>query len=199
MGSKLKHSGRRLLGGILENLQSLRLYRVLIKRLIRINVTYQMASSDDAYSLSLLYGYNQQSPLENPTDALTEQLEDPGDSEYCFVAKNKDKVIGSVTLAKLPENDSPYAGWWIFSMKVHWRYRRMGIGKKLTKMAADVAVKNGASDIKLFVLEDAKPANGLYQKAGFHKISIPELDEQLEEEAKNSSRLHIILTKPVYS
>lgn len=111
------------------------------------------------------------------------------------MAKKKDRVIASATLTKFPESDSPYEGWWIFGMKVNWRYRRMGIGEKLTKMAADLAVKHGASEIKLLVFEDAKPANDLYRKAGFKRIFISALDEQLKEEAKRDSRLRIILAK----
>lgn len=96
-----------------------------------------------------------------------------------------------------PESDYPYVGWWLIGMKVNWRYRRMGIGEKLTKMAADVAVKHGASEIKLLVFEDAKPANNLYRKVGFRQISIPELDKQLEEEARENSRRRIILAKDI--
>jgi len=195
VGSRVKHRGRKHLGVILEKLQSLKLYGFLAKKLMKENIQYKIATPDDASSLSLLYRYNQQPELENPTNALYEQLKNPKQSGYCLVAKQKDMVIGSVTLAKSQESDYPHAGWWLFGMKVNWRYRRMGIGKKLTKMAVDIAAKDGASEIKLLVFEDAKPANNLYRKLGFRQISIPELDRQLAEEARESSRQRIIIEK----
>ncbi|MDI6688092.1 MAG: S24 family peptidase [Desulfobacterales bacterium] len=124
----------RTLGVILEKLQSLKLYGFLAKKLMKENIHYQIAVPDDASSLSLLYRYNQQTELENPTNALYEQLKNPEQSGYWLVAKRKDKVIGCVTLSEFQESDYPYAGWWLFGMKVNWRYRRMGIGEKLTKM-----------------------------------------------------------------
>lgn len=199
IGSILKHKGRRFLVFILEKLQSLRLYGLLAKKLMKEDILYQIATPDNASSLSLLYRYNQRSDSGNPTDALYEQLKNPENSGYWFVARQKDRVIGSVTLTNFPESDYPYVGWWIFGMKVNWHYRRMGIAEKLTKMALDVAAKNYALEIKLLVFEDAKPAYNLYQKLGFHQVFIPELDKQLEEEAIENSRRQIILAKHIYS
>jgi signal peptidase I len=206
IGSRVKHKGRKLLGIILEKLQSLRLYGLLVKKLMKENIRYQIAVPADASSLSRLYRYNRQPNLENPTDALKEQLRNPKDSGYWIVAKQKigrkegrDKIVGGVTLARFEPDDYPYEGWWIFGMKVNWRYRRMGIGEELTKMAMDIAAKYGASEIKLLVFEDAIPANNLYQKLGFRRVSIPELDEQLAEEARETSRRRIVLTKNIQS
>jgi ribosomal protein S18 acetylase RimI-like enzyme len=197
MGSKVKHKGHRLLGIILEKLQSVKLYGFLVKKLMKENIHYKIATPDDTSSLSLLYRYNQQPESKNPIDALYEQLKNPKESGYWLVAKRKEKVVGCVTLSEFQESDHPHAGWWLFGMKVNWRYRRIGIGEKLTKMAADIAAKHGASEIKLLVFEDAKPANNLYRKSGFRQISIPELDEELQEEAKKTSRLRIILAKDI--
>jgi ribosomal protein S18 acetylase RimI-like enzyme len=199
LGSKVKHKGRKHLGIILEKLQSLKLYGFLVKKLMKENIHYQIAIPDDASSLSLLYRYNQQPELENPTNALYEQLKNPEQSGYWLVAKRKDMVIGGVTLSKSHESDHPHAGWWLFGMKVNWRYRRMGIGEKLTKMVADIAAKHGASEIKLLVFEDARCANNLYRKSGFRQIYVPELDKELQEEAKKTSRLRIILAKDIKS
>ena len=199
IGSKVKHKGRKHLGIILEKIQSLKLYGFLAKKLMKENIHYKIATPDDASSLSLLYRYNQQPELENPTNALYEQLKNPEDSGYRLVAKRKDKVIGGVTLTKFPEGGYPCVGWWLFGMSVNWPYRKIGIGEQLTKMAMEVAAKHGASEIKLLVFEDAKPANNLYRKLGFRQISIPELNEQLQEEAKKTSRLRIILAKDIKS
>jgi RimJ/RimL family protein N-acetyltransferase len=197
IGSRVKYKGHRLLGIILEKLQSLKLYGLLFKKLMKENIHYQIATPDDALSLSRLYRYNQQSDLENPTDVLKEQLKNPEDSGYWIVARQKDSVIGGVNLGKFPESDYPYEGWWLFGMKVNWRYRRMGIGEQLTKMAIEVAAKNSASEVKLFVFEDSKPANNLYRKAGFNQVFIPQPDKQPEEDARENSRRRIVLAKHI--
>jgi signal peptidase I len=199
IGSIVKSSGRRLRGDFLEKLQSLKLYGLLAKKLMKENICYKIATSSDAYSVSRFYTYDRRHELGNPAETLKDQIKNPEDSGYWLVAKQKDRVIGGVTLANFPASDYPYAGWWLFGMKVNWRYRRMGIGEQLTKMAADLAAKYGASEIKLLVFEDTKPANGLYQKVGFRQISIPELDRQLEKEAQENSRRRIIFSKNLKS
>jgi signal peptidase I len=197
LGSKVKRKGRKHLGIILEKLQTPKLYGFLAKNLIKENIHYKIAAPSDAHSVSRFYMYDKQYESDNLTDTFKEQLENPEDSGYWLIAKQKDMVIGGVTLSRSQEGNSPHAGWWLFGMKVNWRYRRMGIGEKLTKMAAEVATKHGASEIKLLVFEDSKPANNLYRKSGFRQISVPELDEQLQEEAKKTSRLRIILAKDI--
>lgn len=199
IGSRVKHSGRKLLGSFLEKLQSIKFYGFLVKKLVKENIRYKIATPDDAYLLSWLYRYNQQPESENPMNALYEQLKNPKHSEYWIIAKQKDKVIGGVSLTKSQESDYPHSDWWLFGMKVNWRYRRMGIGEKLLEMVTEVAAKNNASEIKLLVFKDAKPAVNLYQKLGFHQISIPELDRNLQEEAKKNLRHRIILAKDIKS
>lgn len=199
LGSTVKYRGRKLLGSFLEKLQSIKFYGFLVKKLVKENILYKIATPDDAYLLSRLYRYNQQPELENPTNALYEQLKNPKHSEYWLVAKQKDKVIGGVSLTKSEESDYPHAGWWLIGMKINWRYRRMGIGEKLLEMVTEVAAKNNASEIKLLVFKDAKPAVNLYRKLGFRQISIPELDRNLQEEAKKSLHRRIILAKDIKS
>lgn len=199
IGSIVKHGGRRLRGNILEKLQSLKLYGLLAKKLMKGNICYKIATSSDAYSVSQFYAYDKRHELGKPAETLKEHIKNPEDSGYWIIAKQKDSVIGGVTLANFPASDYPYAGWWLFGMKVDWRYRRMGIGEKLTKMAEVLAAEHGASEIKLLVFEDANPANGLYQKVGFRQISIPELDRQLEKEAQENSRRRIIFSKNLKS
>lgn len=167
IGSRLKRSGRRLLGDMLRELQSFKLYCILVKNLMKGDIDYQIKDSEDA--------------------------------GYRLVAKRKDKIIGGVTLTKFPEGGYPYVGWWLFGMSVNWPYRRIGLGEELTRMAMEVAAKDGISEIRLLVFEDAKHAINLYQKLGFRRISMPELDKQLEEEAKKGSRRRIILARDINS
>lgn len=127
---------------------------------------------------------------------LGECLNNSHDSGYCLVAKRKDKVIGTVTLKKLPENNSsPHRGWWLSGLLVGWRYRGLGIGEKLTKMACEVAIKHGASFVRLLAFERSKRAINLYRKLGFRKVITPEIDAQLEKEVKKGFPRCILLER----
>jgi len=198
-GSAVKRCGRRILGGILEKAQGFKFYSALVKKLMKEDVQYQRASSDEAYSISHHYGAKHRPEIERLTNVLSEQFERTEDSDYCVIAMRKSRVVGSVTLTEFPESDSPYEGWWIFGLWVNWRYRGMGIGEKMVKIVLEKAAKDDASEVKLLVFKDAKRAIRLYQKVGFRQISIPELDRQLVREAEKSSRRRIILAKDLKS
>jgi len=195
-GSLVKQSGRKILGSILEKLQGFNLYGILVKKFIKGDILYQRASLDETYSFS---EDEPQAELEKPSGAFKKEHAKSEDSDYCFLAKRKGRSIGGVTLTKFPQSDYAYTGWWIFGLRVNWRCRGIGIGEKLVKMAVETAVKHKASEIKLLVFEDAKRARNLYQKLGFHRISIPELDEQLIQEAKKTLRRRIVLIKKMDS
>ena len=201
-GSKIKHNGLRVLRKILQGLQGLKPYRILIKRLIKDlsrkdNISYQIATYDDAFSLSRLYCYHEYPEIENPIKTFEDQLKELQGSGYCLVAKKGDKVIGSTFIDRSEDTDSSFPDWWLTSMLVNWRYRGMGIGERLTKMACEIAAENGASNVKLLAFKRSRPAINLYRKMGFRQISIPQLDEQLKEEAIKTSRRRIILAKDV--
>lgn len=198
VGRMIKHNGLRVLRKILQGLQGLKPYRILIKRLIRKdNISYQIATSDDAFSLSRFYSYHKYPEIENPVKTFEDQLKELQGSGYCLVAKKGDKVIGSTTIARSEDTDSSFPDWWLTGMLVNWRYRGMGIGERLTKMACEIAAENGASNVKLLAFKKSRPAINLYRKMGFRQISIPQLDEQLKEEARKTSRRRIILAKDV--
>ena len=199
IGSLVKSRGRMLLGGLLEKIQSPNFYSLLVKRLMKADINYRFAGPEDAPALSRLYRNSLELGLENAEDAFYNQPREFKSSDYWLVAKRKNRVIGGAALTEFPENNYPYTGWWVFGMKVNWRYRRMGVGKKLTKMAMDLAAEYGGSDIKLLVFEDTKPAKKLYKELGFRQISIPELDRQLSQEAEKTSRRRIILAKDIKS
>jgi signal peptidase I len=154
---------RKALAIILFYVQSTKLYRSFIRRLMKAEVSYQ-----------------------------NEQLDDS--SERIF-AKANNEVIGETTINKFKEEDDLYHGWWIFGTWVHWRYRRMGVGRQLTDIAFRVATQNGADDVKLLVFKDNKAAFELYKSLGFCQISIPPIDSELQKEAEKTGRLRIIMKK----
>jgi len=195
-GSLVKQSGRKILGSVLEKLQGLKLYSTLAKKFMKGDILYKCVLPDEAHSLS---EEELKLEFEKTSYARKKKRSKSKDSDYCFVAQRKGRIIGSVTLSKSPQSDYPDSGWWIFGLGVNRRYRGVGIGEKLVKMAVETAEKHKASEIKLLVFEDAKRARKLYQKLGFHRISIPELDEQLIQEAKKTLRRRIILAKNIKS
>jgi signal peptidase I len=195
-GSLVKQSGRSILGVILEKIQGLNIYGFLVKKFIKGDILYKCVSPDEAYSLS---EEELKLEFEKTSHARKKKQSKAKDSDYCFVAQRKGRIIGSVTLTKSPLRDYPYSGWWIFGLGVNRRYRGLGIGENLVKMAVETAVKHKGSEIKLLAFEDAKRALKLYEKLGYRQISIPELDKELIQEAKKTLRRRIILAKNIKS
>lgn len=127
------------------------------------------------------------------------QWESSEGSGKCLLVKRSDKIIGRTTINNFLKTNSQYHGWWIFGMWVNWRYRGLGVGRRLTEMLCEFAAKWGASEVKLLVFKDNKPAVNLYRKLGFNQISIPQIDEELREEAKKTRRQRIIMKKDLLS
>lgn len=123
------------------------------------------------------------------------QWEPSEDSGMHLLGKKNDIVIGRVTIRNSSGANSLYHGWLIFSIWVYWRYRRLGIGRRLTEMSCDFAAKHGASEVKLSVFKDNKRALNFYQKMGFYQVSISGINGQLREEAKKTGRQRIIMKK----
>jgi ribosomal protein S18 acetylase RimI-like enzyme len=62
-------------------------------------------------------------------------------------------------------------------------------------MLCEFARKEEASDVKLLVFKDKKPALNLYGKLGFYQTHIPQIDKELREEAKKTGRQRIIMKR----
>lgn len=114
-------------------------------------------------------------------------------SGRCLLAKRNNKIIGRATI--ISETNSQYHGWWIFGMWVNWWHRRLEVGSRLTEMLCQFAARRGASEVKLLVFKDNKPAINLYRKLGFYQVSILQLDEELRKEAIKTRRQRIIMKK----
>lgn len=123
------------------------------------------------------------------------QWESSQGSARCLLARRSNEIIGRATINNFLKASSQYHGWWIFGMWVNWRYRRLGVGRRLTEMLCEFAAKQGASELELLVFQDSKPAFNLYRKLGFYRVSIPQIDKELREEAKKTRRQRIIMKK----
>jgi ribosomal protein S18 acetylase RimI-like enzyme len=189
--------GKRGLSWLLRRLQALKIYRNIARKLINSKIRYHTATEKDAYKLSRFYGYEQLPEIEDPVGLLKHQLQNPNDYGYTFIACKKEKIVGATILTSIPENKILYPDWWIFGMTVRTRYRGSGIGEGIMRMVMEKASEGGASRLNLLVFEKNKAAVNLYRKMGFRKISIPELDKQLEEEAQKEKRRRIIMSRPI--
>jgi len=188
---------RKGLSWLLRRLQTLKIYRNIARKLINDKISYRIATEKDAHKLSRFYGYEQLPEIEDPVGLLKNQLQNPNDYGYTLIACEKEKIIGATILTSIPENKTLYPDWWIFGMLVRTRYRGAGIGEGLVRMAMEKASEEQAKRINLLVFEKNRVAVNLYRKMGFCQISIPELDEQLEEEAQKEKRRRIIMSRPV--
>ena len=156
---------RQIAGKLLPHVQGFKVYRNLVKRLIKVKILYKTESDEPCGK--------------------------------CILTINNGRIVGRTTINNFLERDSEYHGWWIFGMWVNWRYRRLGIGRRLTEMACDSAAKSGASEVKLLVFKDNRPAISIYREMGFHQISIPLIDEELRKEAKRIRRKRIIMVRDI--
>jgi ribosomal protein S18 acetylase RimI-like enzyme len=111
------------------------------------------------------------------------------------VAKAGEKVIGFAQCVYNQDNQSNWAGYWLFSLTV-WRwYRGLGIGEALTKCAIDYARAQGAAQLFLAVFNDNGSAICMYRKLGFEPIILPALEPDLAAEAGQFGRRRIIMCR----
>ncbi len=89
-----------------------------------------------------------------------------------IVAKNGNKVVGSVTFYKLDLFTFSFQpALEVFNVAVLKEYRGQKIAKKLFEYVIDYAKKNGYKSINLTCLDTAISAHKLYESIGFVKAS----------------------------
>lgn len=97
---------------------------------------------------------------------------DPAANYKIVVAKDRNKIVGSITFYKLDLftfSFQPVLE--IFNVAVLKDYRGQKIAKKLFEFIFDYAKKNGYKSINLTCLNTAIPAHKLYESVGFTKTS----------------------------
>lgn len=97
-----------------------------------------------------------------------------------YIAKYKDKIVGTVILNHEPENAYYNVKWKsddnykeimvIHTFVVDPNYLRLGIGKKLIDFAYSFAKEKNMKSIRLDVYEKNEPAIRLYEKCGYEYI-----------------------------
>jgi GNAT superfamily N-acetyltransferase len=117
----------------------------------------------------------------------------PEISYTCFVAKNGDRVLGSVELVRRTKKYHPYDGYWLSSLVVRTAYRGMGIGEELSRKVVAKSVAEGAEGLYLMVREDNHRAIKLYQKLSFQLKVIPALEQLFEKEHRSLGYRNVVM------
>lgn len=141
-----------------------------------------MVTAEHAHGLSQIFGH----------EKLVYQ-----DREYHLVATLGGHIAGVITIKHFAGKAVSYPDWWIFSLAVRSWYRGLGVGEQLVQKALQKAALAGATRVNLLVFEKAVRATNLYQKMGFNRHSIPELDAQLEKEFRHAGKRRIIMSIPI--
>lgn len=102
-----------------------------------------------------------------------------------FVAKYKDKMVGSVILSHVPETAYYKAKWEcdsdysdvlvIHTFVVHPNFWKCGVGNAMMGFSIEQGIKSHMRSIRLDVYEGNLPAIRLYEKCGFKYIDTVDL------------------------
>jgi GNAT superfamily N-acetyltransferase len=84
-----------------------------------------------------------------------------------LVAKDNNQIIGTVTVAYVPQMGRVKA--WIDDLVVDETYRGQGIARHLMEMSIDQAKKRNCQNLNLTSGDDRSAAHGFYESMGFKK------------------------------
>lgn len=152
----------RCAASVLSGIQSLKAYRVAMRKIVKRDIAVRDAGPDDEEGLRDLYimaGHD-----------VKKGIADIGKEGSWLAARWGEKIVGGLTVTR--HEDDPEL-WVIFGLEVKPLVRGLGIGERIVKEAIARAAKGGAKAIGLFVNKKAKAAIGLYNKLGFNVAEAP--------------------------
>lgn len=141
---------------ILVRIQSIGLYRMLIRKFVRGRILVRSAGPEDEEQLMDIYrmaGHD-----------IREGLARVKDQGSWLVAETAGKIIAGLTMTR---HEKDPGLWLIFGLEVKPLYRGMGSGASLVREAIMRVKEHGCGRIGLFVNRSSKPALALYKKMGF--------------------------------
>lgn len=175
----------RMLAFLVYRLQSLSVYRKLIRRFAPpINIF--VAGEDDMEEIH---------DRLNPFVPYRREKSNP--NVVNWVARNGQRLAGFIQYVYHPASHAPWTGHWLFSLHVWTRYRGMGLGTKLTHRVIEEATAQGADELCLVVNDDNQRAIRLYHGMGFEVVIIPGLKPLFEKEKMDIGRRRIVMKKQI--
>jgi ribosomal protein S18 acetylase RimI-like enzyme len=176
----LRRLPRRIASLSLRVVQSLALYRTLAHRFCA-HITFAEARDEDRDKIQAHISPETSGRVINSDARVT-----------TYVAKIGAELVGYVRLVRNPAEHLSYPGHWLFSLYVWPRYRRAGIGDRLTRRVIEQAEAEGAPELLLLIYADDDPALRLYRQLGFETVAglAPEPGPQ-----KTSARQPVIMRK----
>jgi signal peptidase I len=142
----------RLLGEILHRAQNLKAYHYIINIVVKKEkIIYRVATQDDALSLARFHrAYYWPAKLKLLVKYFQWHLaEFSKNCGYCLLAQKADKIIGSVTVKRSSGDGANSFDWAIHSLFISWRYRGIGIEKKLIALVTEKAKEQGADKVDI--------------------------------------------------
>jgi len=107
------------------------------------------------------------------------------DESALYIAKDNNKIVGTVILRHKPEEGYKNVEWAvennyekiyvIYTLAVHPNSFGLGIGKKLLDFAEEIARKEGCFSLRLDVVKGNIPAESLYKKCGYKCVGTTSL------------------------
>ncbi len=146
---------------VLSRIQSLKVYRRIVKNILNGRLRVRAAGPEDEEQLRDLYLMAGQDIREGIVAVKNEG--------FWLVAENKSRIAAGLTMTRYEKDASL---WIIFGLEVKPLLRGLGIGRKLVEEAVLKAREAGAKEIGLFVNKKSLPALKLYRQLGFEPTEI---------------------------
>lgn len=150
---------RKIAGGLLRFvfiLQSVGIYRKVIKKIVKFPIVVVRAQKEDEEALKDLYGVGSSDIRRGMQETLKEGV--------WLVSKRNKKITGSIVISRHGQGSD---FWLTHGLVVNSFFRGLGIGGELVSTALKEAETGGAHRVGLFVRKANKAAVSLYEKMGF--------------------------------
>lgn len=141
-----------------------------IKRRIFSQISCRIASSRDAPSLAQFYEIN--------LKEVQEKIE--GGRKY-YLAEKGGKVVGGLTVGSAWEGIDRDHRCWVMGLYVVTRYRGAGVGERLLAEGNSTLKEQGINQIFANVFANNNPARKLFDKLGFTRADLPEIESKINE------------------
>jgi len=145
------------------------------KEIVEVDIV--KASDEDIFSIANLVSKRHKWPIQECIESVKKQLAQKGKYQNLkiFVAKSNNHVIGFSKINYFNPNDHEQKylapeGWYLAGIIINQKYRRLGVGTKLTKVRIEEVKKNTK---KVYYFADSKNKTSIvfHEKLGFEFLT----------------------------